>query len=179
MQLEVAYTSMTAIHVSIASWNVGSAKPEDIAETGETMYLKEWLMGSRKATIIVCGLQEVVDLESKKTMGRSIFKKASSQTSPEAKQEVRYQAWQESMLRIINESDGAAPTKYRLILRQSMVGLFVCCFVQESWAHRVTAAHSDRVKTGMGGLHGNKVFFFYFPLFHIVVVGREQRHKRA
>lgn len=155
LQLEAAYTSTTQIRLSIASWNVDSAKPDDIAEARETVHLKQWLSSSREATIVICGLQEVVDLESKKTMGRSIFKKASSQTSPEAKQEARYQAWQEAFLDILNESPDT--TKYRLLLRQSMVGLFVCCFVQESWAHRVTTADSDRVKTGMGGLHGNKV----------------------
>jgi hypothetical protein len=46
---------------------------------------------------------------------------------------------------------------YVLLHSASLVGLFTCVFVKSSLRPKVKDVHAAEVKTGMGGLHGNKV----------------------
>ena len=46
---------------------------------------------------------------------------------------------------------------YVLIHTASLVGLFTCIFVRERESSSIREIQAAEVKTGMGGLHGNKV----------------------
>jgi hypothetical protein len=48
----------------ICSWNIDANKPEKLVEDDET--IREWLGGMQDPDIIVVGIQEIIDLESKK-----------------------------------------------------------------------------------------------------------------
>lgn len=57
----------------ICSWNVDATKPEQISEQDQKS-VKEWLGALEDPDIIVVGMQEVVDLVSKKQTAR-MYKK--------------------------------------------------------------------------------------------------------
>jgi len=46
---------------------------------------------------------------------------------------------------------------YILLHTASLVGLFTCVFVKSAHRAKIKEVHAAEVKTGMGGLHGNKV----------------------
>lgn len=53
----------------VCSWNIDATKPEEI--TGEDeRYVREWLSAMNDPDIIVVGIQEIVDLVSKKQTAR-------------------------------------------------------------------------------------------------------------
>ena len=72
----------------------------------------------------------------------------------------QYRVWQEklvSALRIATSSDGE---QYVLLHSATLVGLFTCIFVRQGEKINVRKLSATEVKTGLGGLHGNKVFPF-------------------
>jgi hypothetical protein len=52
----------------ICSWNIDANKPEKLVEEHEQ--IREWLNGMDDPNIIVIGIQEIIDLESKKQTAR-------------------------------------------------------------------------------------------------------------
>lgn len=55
--------------VMICSWNIDANKPEKIIGEDHTA-VREWLGNMEDPDIIVVGIQEIVDLESKKQTAR-------------------------------------------------------------------------------------------------------------
>lgn len=49
---------------------------------------------------------------------------------------------------------------YVLLHSASLVGLFTCIFVKTSERVRIRDVQAAEIKTGLGGLHGNKVSRF-------------------
>jgi len=50
------------------------------------------------------------------------------------------------------------PTEaYTLLHSVSLVGLFTCIFIKSTHRTKIRDVYATEVKTGMGGLHGNKV----------------------
>jgi hypothetical protein len=69
----------------------------------------------------------------------------------------QYRVWQEklvSALRVATSPDGE---QYVLLHSATLVGLFTCIFVRQSEKLNVRKLSATEVKTGLGGLHGNKV----------------------
>lgn len=177
---DIAEVSTSPLNIQICSWNIGSTKPEALDSSGapSIRFLHNWLREVPDADIIVVGLQEVVDLESKKVIGKSFLKRANAQTSPEAKQEMRYQLWQDRLTRVLRETSGGSEggPSYRLLMRQSLVGLFLCVFIKDSLPPRVTGTAATVVKTGLGGYHGNKVKWSSFHV-HLAIIRTEDVNK--
>jgi len=67
-----------------------------------------------------------------------------------------YRAWRDYFIQCIEEH---MPPKepYILLHTASLVGLFTCIFVKSTHRAKIKEVHAAEVKTGMGGLHGNKV----------------------
>lgn len=55
--------------VLICSWNIDANKPEKLTASDDKL-VREWLRGMQDPDIIVVGIQEIVDLESKKQTAR-------------------------------------------------------------------------------------------------------------
>ncbi|KAJ2042131.1 hypothetical protein GGI08_007818, partial [Coemansia sp. S2] len=77
------------ITVQINSWNIDAIKPEVLEKTREDQhFLRSWLGalgGQQVPDIIVIGLQEVVDLESKKMTAKSLWKNTTTKSKPKGK----------------------------------------------------------------------------------------------
>jgi endonuclease/exonuclease/phosphatase family metal-dependent hydrolase len=67
-----------------------------------------------------------------------------------------YLDWQAALRRSVSSaSDPQDP--YVLLHSASMIGLFSCVFVKSSDQRNISGISATEVKTGLGGLHGNKV----------------------
>lgn len=55
--------------ILICSWNIDANKPEKLTASDDKL-VRDWLRGMQDPDIIVVGIQEIVDLESKKQTAR-------------------------------------------------------------------------------------------------------------
>lgn len=67
-----------------------------------------------------------------------------------------YRVWRDYFSKCIEEYMPAKES-YTLLHTASLVGLFTCIFVKSAHRGKIKEVHAVEVKTGMGGLHGNKV----------------------
>ena len=117
----------------------------------------------------------------------SILKgKNKSKASPAIQEHMshQYRVWQEklvSALRVATSPDGE---QYVLLHSATLVGLFTCIFVRQSEKLNVRKLSATEVKTGLGGLHGNKVPLpsllrvpLYLP-FCVGCIGSPFHHRR-
>lgn len=63
------YCTYDDAKVMICSWNIDANKPEKINED-DRRHVREWLGTMEDPDMIVVGIQEIVDLESKKQTAR-------------------------------------------------------------------------------------------------------------
>ncbi|KAI8385673.1 Endonuclease/exonuclease/phosphatase [Blakeslea trispora] len=144
--------------VMICSWNIDANKPEKIIGEDDKA-VREWLGTMEDPDIIVVGIQEIVDLESKKQTARSLFtRKKIDLNETEDALSHRYKLWHDYLIRIISENYGYH--NYTVLKTDQMVGLFSCIFVRTNDLNRVFDVESTSVKTGLKvmnkSIHGNK-----------------------
>ncbi|KAI8099143.1 Endonuclease/exonuclease/phosphatase [Halteromyces radiatus] len=154
------YCSYSPIKVMICSWNIDANKPEKLVGRDNEL-VHEWLGSTDDPDIIVVGIQEIVDLESKKQTAKSLFaSRKKTETLQEAEEMLthRYRLWHDHLIRVIGNNYGH--DTYTVIKTDQLVGLFSCIFVKNSEAHRVRHCDSTVVKTGLKvmnkSIHGNK-----------------------
>ncbi|KAG2236374.1 hypothetical protein INT48_008356 [Thamnidium elegans] len=152
------YCTYDDARVMICSWNIDANKPEKIVGEDDKA-VREWLGSMEDPDIIVVGIQEIIDLESKKQTARSLFsRKKGDPTETEEVLTRRYKLWHDYLIRIIGENYGH--NTYTVIKTDQLVGLFSCIFVRTNEMNRVFNVDSTSVKTGLKvmnkSIHGNK-----------------------
>jgi len=176
---DVEFCTFRNIKTLVCTWNAGASKPQDLLNfRGDERFLENVLTSVDSPDIIVFGFQELVDLENKKLTAskcyqevcdtillthsdvESIFKgKKSEKRLKEGDQEHmsrQYRLWQEHLSISI---DRYLPTtdRYQLLHAANLVGLYTCIFIKSAERGKVRSINACSVKTGLGGLHGNKV----------------------
>ncbi|KAJ1953065.1 hypothetical protein EC988_003206, partial [Linderina pennispora] len=158
------FANVRDISVQICSWNIDAIKPEALESSRnpkDREFLRTWLSSMESSPeIVVVGLQEVVDLESKTMTAKSLWKggvvgkhkSKSKLAKPSADISKRYGLWKTALERTLSDTG----TKYRVVECQNMVGLFVCVFARDDVFRSIAHVGVAQVKTGLGGLHGNK-----------------------
>ncbi|KAI8983905.1 Endonuclease/exonuclease/phosphatase [Pilobolus umbonatus] len=146
------------IRTKICSWNIGANKPDRFSEEDESR-IKEWLYDKEYPAIIAVGIQEIVDLESKKQTARSLFfKKKNDSTETEEVLTHRYKLWHDYLVRIMAELYGV--DAYFVVKTDQLVGLFSCIFVRSTDREFISNVEATSVKTGLKvmnkSVHGNK-----------------------
>jgi hypothetical protein len=170
--------------ILISSWNIDANKPEKFDPRDEQK-IREWLTSMRDPDIIAVGIQEIVDLESKKqTASKYMFttstlqlpnvqgklthvrllesffssKKKSSVAEEEELLTHRYRLWHNYLVQVLAAEYGT--DVYTVVKTEQLVGLFSCIFVRTSEADRIFHKDSTVVKTGLKvmskSIHGNK-----------------------
>lgn len=153
------YSSFSDIKVQVVTWNSGAAKPSDLeANKVDKNFLHDTLTGGstgEQADVIVFGFQELVELDNKSVTAKSVFSKKKKQKDVDTSSHIshQYKAWQDCLFFAICEN---MSEPYKLVHSNNMVGLFTCVFIKESLLPRMRSVESSSVKTGLGGLHGNK-----------------------
>ncbi|KAI9470767.1 MAG: Endonuclease/exonuclease/phosphatase [Benjaminiella poitrasii] len=152
------YCTYDEVRVMICSWNIDANKPEKICDEDKRA-VREWLGTMEDPDVIVVGIQEIVDLESKKQTARSLFFK--KKVDPNETEDVlthRYKLWHDYLVEVIKSNYGA--NSYTVIKTDQLVGLFSCVFVRTTDLDRVFNIDSTSVKTGLKvmnkSIHGNK-----------------------
>lgn len=144
------------------TWNAGAAKPSDLDRSeGDKRFLSNAFAThcKRNPDIIVFGFQELVELDNTAVTAKTMFQSNKRKKEKESKVVTsshissQYKAWQD---RLTNEIIDGFGEKYHLVQSNNMVGLFSCLFVKSSERSTIHKIKSTSMKTGLGGLHGNK-----------------------
>ena len=169
---EVEYCSFRDLNLVLCTWNAGASKPSDLGRGNlpEHNFLENVLQSIDSPDIVVFGFQELVDLENKRLTAsmspgfysnvESILKGKNKSKSSAAIQEHtshQYRVWQEKLVSALKVATSAQDEQYVLLHSANMVGLFTCIFVRQREKLNVRKLNATEVKTGLGGLHGNKV----------------------
>lgn len=143
---EHEYSTCAPLNILMCSYNLDASKPTSFNPTFLSTYLST---PSFSPDIIVVGFQELVDLESKKVTAKQLLQ--SKKKSAQQAADHRFRLWREALVNAVRVVHGEG---WNIIECKQMVGLFQCVFVR---GVQVADVEVRCVKTGLGGLHGNKV----------------------
>lgn len=138
------YASMSPVKIAVWTYNLDSRKPIDI----ENDVFDRFVADRPDTDVFVFGFQELVDLENKgmtaKTflVGSNKAAKALDSTLDE-----RLLLWQDRLQKLF-------PATYTVVHVSQLVGLFQFIISKNTFA--VNNIATSHIKTGMGGLYGNK-----------------------
>ena len=142
------------------SWNVDSAKPDALTGSTENINLLQNVIQSMdRPDIIVFGIQEIIDLESRKMAAKTVLlggKNKSPDGTISQKVTTAYKKWYDKLVMSVRL---AMPTDspYTVVHTENLVGLFSCVFVKNTEKIKLDDVSLTTVKRGMGGRYGNKV----------------------
>lgn len=154
---QAEYAVYQDVSAMIFTWNAGAAKPSDLKRNDgrDSRFFRELVASSGTPDILVFSLQELVDLEDKRLTAKTLLKGRSKDAYGQEHLSTAYRAWRDYLTWTLDEcmspKDG-----YFLLHTASLVGLFTCVFVKATFRNRIHGLGATEVKTGMGGLHGNK-----------------------
>lgn len=146
--------------VLIVSWNVDSAKPDALTGTPDNLnFLSDVLQSVDSPDIIAFGLQEVIDLESRKIAAKTVLLGAKNKNSDgtlSQRVSTAYKKWFDGLVHAVRL---AMPPNvpYSVIHTESLVGLFSCIFIKNTERMTLRQTAITTIKRGMGGRYGNKV----------------------
>lgn len=170
MKREHEFSTFRELKVLIISWNLDSAKPDTLTGTPDNVnFLHDALSSVDSPDIIAFGLQELIDLESRKMAAKTVLLANKNKNNQDALSQRVTSAYKKWYDRLIYAVRVAMPPDcpYTVIHTESLVGLFSCIFVKESEKATLKDAAITTVKRGMGGRYGNKVCF---KLSHSTVI---------
>ncbi|KAI0829199.1 DNase I-like protein [Trametes gibbosa] len=156
---ETEFSAFRDMTVLIVSWNVDSAKPDQLTGTAETVnFLTDVLQSVDSPDVIVFGMQELIDLESRKMAAKTVLLGGKSKSTDGAlsqKVSTAYRKWHD---RLVTAVRCAMPidSPYTVTHTENLVGLFTCIFVKNAERIRLKHTALTTVKRGMGGRYGNK-----------------------
>jgi len=159
LKRETEFSTFREMKVLIMSWNVDSSKPDALNGTPENInFLHDVLTSVDPPDIISFGLQELIDLESRKMAAKTVLlggKNKNADGAISQKVTTSYKKWYDRLVSAVKQyMPPDAP--YTVIHTENLVGLFSCIFVKNT--ERMTLKHVaiTTVKRGMGGRYGNK-----------------------
>lgn len=108
--------------------------------------------------IIAFGLQELIDLESRKMAAKSVLLGGKKNNDGAISQRVTssYKRWYDRLVLAVRLAM-PADTPYTVVHTENLIGLFSCIFVKNTQKIGLKDVALTTVKRGMGGRYGNKV----------------------
>ncbi|CAL1701914.1 unnamed protein product [Somion occarium] len=153
------FSSFRDMNVLIVSWNLDSSKPEALSGTPENVnFLSDALHSVDSPDMIVFGLQELIDLESRKMAAKTVLlgaKNKNADGSISQRVSTAYKKWFDRLVQAVRLAM-PADTPYTVIHTESLVGLFSCIFVKNTEKISLKQTAITTIKRGMGGRYGNK-----------------------
>lgn len=148
------------MNVLIISWNLDSTKPDQLTGTPETIgFLDDSLRSVDSPDIIVFGLQELIDLESRKIAAKTVLLGNKTKTADggiSQKVTTAYKKWFDRLVYAVRLAM-PANTPYTVIHSENLVGLFSVIMVKNTERNSLKNTAITTIKRGMGGRYGNKV----------------------
>ncbi|EPY51682.1 inositol polyphosphate phosphatase [Schizosaccharomyces cryophilus OY26] len=150
------YSSFEDITALVCSWNAGASKPSEFrSQDAGPDFIKALLEENGYPDIVIFGFQELVDLENKKLTAKSLLSSSTKNSSSNSDNISRqYRLWREKLESEMTRCD--RKYGYQVLVCENLVGLFSCIFVKSALQSKVRMLQTTTVKTGLGGLHGNK-----------------------
>lgn len=160
LERETEFSTFRNMNVLIVSWNMDSAKPDSLIGTSENVnFLQDALTSVKDPDIIAFGLQELIDLESRKMAAKTVLlggKNKNADGAISQKVTTSYKKWYDRLVLAVRL---AMPpdVPYTVIHTENLVGLFSCIFVKNTERISLKQVAITTIKRGMGGRYGNKV----------------------
>ncbi|OLL21796.1 putative inositol polyphosphate 5-phosphatase [Neolecta irregularis DAH-3] len=127
------------------TWNAGASKPNDLNNSHDSTFFQSLFSSIDSLDLIIFGFQELVDLENKKLTAKSLLKsKKKDANQMHEHMSHQYRLWQDRLVQQVKISMPA----------NEPFTLIHCSHLVER--SRVRNLSATTVKTGLGGLHGNK-----------------------
>jgi hypothetical protein len=158
LKRETSFSTFRQMKVLMVSWNADSARPDSLTgEAANVNFLHDALQSVESPDIISFGLQEVIDLESRRMTAKNVLLgKKKDDGGLSEKVTGAYKRWHDRLLlavRLAMPPD--AP--YSVVHTESLVGMFSCIFVKNTERLALQDVAVTTIKRGMGGRYGNKV----------------------
>ncbi|KAI0352527.1 DNase I-like protein [Trametes cingulata] len=159
LKRETEFSTFRDMTVLIVSWNVDSAKPDQLTGTPENVnFLTDVLTSIDRPDVIAFGMQELIDLESRKMAAKTVLlggKNKATDGTISQKVTTSYKKWYDRLVLAVRCAM-PADSPYTVIHTENLVGLFTCVFVKNTEKIRLKHVALTTVKRGMGGRYGNK-----------------------
>ncbi|KAH9887700.1 DNase I-like protein [Cubamyces lactineus] len=159
LKRETEFSTFRDMTVLIVSWNVDSAKPDALTGPPENVnFLTDVLTSVDSPDVIAFGMQELIDLESRKMAAKTVLlggKNKSQDGTISQKVSTSYKKWYDRLVLAVRCAM-PADSPYTVVHAENLVGLFTCVFVKNTEKIRLKHAALTTVKRGMGGRYGNK-----------------------
>ncbi|KAJ5050942.1 uncharacterized protein L3040_002809 [Drepanopeziza brunnea f. sp. 'multigermtubi'] len=155
---EAQFSGFTPIKVLIMSWNAGASSPSWLKKQQheeDANFFRDLFRKGDLPDMVVFGFQELVDLEDKKIMTKTIFKSSKKKVDPATEQEhmsKAYRDWTTFLQRCMDDTGEI----YQALHNSKLVGLYTLIFVKGSLKPRIRSLDQAQLKRGLGGHHGNK-----------------------
>lgn len=167
LEREAEFSRLRTIKMLVVSWNCDSALPEELNGSPANFTLLQDILASVDSPdIISFGLQEVIDLESRKMVAKNVFmggnkKQLANDGGFMAERGLddtvtrAYKRWYDRFVSIVKLTM-PPDCPYEVSHSESMIGLFTCIFVKSKERMLLRDVSINIVKRGMGGRYGNK-----------------------
>lgn len=138
---EADYCDYERVGVRYLSWNVAAQSPSE----GDGFEIERLLgiQSGELSDLIAISLQEIVDLNARNLISGSTNGNGSNQSQNALDKWIRY-------------IQKRLPTEYELVHSSVMVGLALIVFCRDRVRRALSSVSDAAIKTGLGGLHGNK-----------------------
>ncbi|KAJ3204188.1 hypothetical protein HK099_001235, partial [Clydaea vesicula] len=144
---ECVYSTFSTIKALVCTWNVDSMKVSDL-QSKDPLFCMDMLTSLTYPDIIVINFQELIALDSAQTQAKNILKKSKPSKMDPSTQ------WAELFKEELKRHK--PHTKYVQLVCKQLVGLYTLVFVSEKNLESIKEVEVDTIKTGFGGIHGNK-----------------------
>lgn len=160
MKREHEFSTFRDLRVLIVSWNLDSQKPDSLTGTPDNInFLHDVLTSVDSPDVIAFGLQELIDLESRKMAAKTVLlggKNRNPEGALSQRVTTSYKKWYDKLVLSVRLAM-PADCPYSVIHTENLVGLFSCIFVKDTLRLSLSHVALTTVKRGMGGRYGNKV----------------------
>jgi hypothetical protein len=154
---EASFSRFRNLTLLVISWNIDAARPDALADDPRNAeFLREALQSVDSPDIIAFGLQEIIDLESRKMTAKNVLLKKKDDGGLSEKVTTGYKKWHDQFLLAVRL---AMPpdVPYIATHTDNLVGLFSCVLMKKKELANLQDINITSVKRGLGGRYGNKV----------------------
>ncbi|KAH6890093.1 Endonuclease/exonuclease/phosphatase [Coprinopsis sp. MPI-PUGE-AT-0042] len=108
---------------------------------------------SEPPDILAFSFQEVVDLEKRRVMTKSVLLNAAQRKQDALSERVtgNYKRWHDKLVQVVRAAYAPLGLEYEVVHVESLVGLFSCIFVKKTDRFRVRDVMITSIKRGLGG----------------------------
>ena len=150
------YCTVGDLSAVVVTWNAGAATPAQLRhDERDRNFFRDVVRPRDPPDLLAFGFQELVDLEDKRQMGKTLFKGSGAARRDAAEHEPmsrQYRDWRDYLVQLL-DAEMPAGVAYDCVHTAHLVGLFSCLFVRSALRARcspVAAAEVRRDKLRLG-----------------------------